>query len=98
MIRFVVNLRSCQIKMPARDGSLRFVRARKERSRIFSIEASERGGEMNTSFELIMERRLNLKKMRKMAMSLPQSSVRDDTIQRIDVELLYLKLYLNCAY
>lgn len=53
---------------------------------------------MNATFQTMLEEHFRLKRMKKMAESLPQSDVRGETIHRIDVELLYLKLRLNAGY
>jgi len=53
---------------------------------------------MNTQLQTIAEHRLRLKRMKEMAESLPPSDVRDNTLLRIDVELMFLKLYLNSVY
>ena len=47
------------------------------------------------TFNVICEERDQLKRMLKLAKSLPESDVRDRTIHRIEVELLYLKLKVN---
>lgn len=52
---------------------------------------------MNTQLQTIAEHRLRLKRMKEMAESLPPSDVRDNTLL-IDVELMFLKLYLNSVY
>lgn len=53
---------------------------------------------MNTLMQTIFEERNRLKRMKKMAESLPESKVRDETILRIEVELLYMKIRLNAEY
>lgn len=47
----------------------------------------------------IMNRRIHLKRMLKSARALPITARgRDEVISQLEAELLWLKLYLNCAY
>lgn len=52
----------------------------------------------NRQFEMVMEERLRLKRMRETAKRLPSSKIKDDVLTRIEVELLLLKLWLNSVY
>lgn len=45
---------------------------------------------MQTKFEIDLQRRQQLKRMKQMAESLPSSTIRDETIRRIEIELLFL--------
>lgn len=50
------------------------------------------------TYEQILERRAVLKEMLKAAQAIPANEVTAKVVEKIKVELLFLKLELNCSY